>query len=183
LPNRLGRGEVHLAIMPEGHWDFHNEVLYPMHVLAVLAETHRLSKQSLLEIGGLADEPLLLLRRSFASREWFDAACSVAHVRPRIFLESATPQALIALARTGYGVAVVPSVVQIPRVGVTIVPVVLDAAPLGRWAVLAWNPQRFLAPYAMRLVEALVRSAQQDYPGQEFTQGVPPLPRLKQPAG
>jgi LysR family cyn operon transcriptional activator len=183
LPHRLGRGDVDLAIMPEGHWEFHNTVLYPMHVLAVLSEKHRLRKKSLLEVGDLADEPLLLLRRSFASRDWFDAACSVGRIRPRIFLESATPQTLIALARTGYGVAVVPSVVQILRDGVTVAPVVLNGAPLGRWAVLARNPQRLLAPYAVRLAQELVSSTRDDYPGREFAQWTPPLPQLKQPAG
>jgi LysR family cyn operon transcriptional activator len=182
LPHRLGRGDVHLAIMPEGHWEFHNEILYPMYALAVLSETHRLSKHALLEVRDLADEPLLVLRRNFASRDWFDAACSVARIRPPIFLESAAPQALIALARTGHGVAIIPSVVQIPRDGVTVAAVVLGGAPLGRWAVLAWNPQRFLAPYALRLAEEFVCSAQHEYPGREFAQWLPPLPRLKQPA-
>jgi LysR family transcriptional regulator, cyn operon transcriptional activator len=182
LPHRLGRGDVHFAIMPEGHWEFEGQVLYPMHVLAVLSRTHHLSKRALIEVGDLADEPLLLLRRSFASRDWFDAACSVARIRPRIFLESAAPQALIALARTGYGIAVVPSVVQIPPDPVAIAAVVLDGVPLGRWAVLAWNPQRFLAPFAMRLAEQLVSTSQRDYPGREFVRWAPPLPQLRQSA-
>ena len=124
LPGRLERGDVHLAHMPAGDDRFHGRLLYPMHVLAVLPETHRLGRRAVLEIADLADEPLLLLRRGFASREWFNAACQVAHIRPRVLLESAAPHTLVALARADYGIALVPSTVRIARDGVRVVPVV-----------------------------------------------------------
>ena len=44
---------------------------------------------------------LLLLRRDFASRDWFDTACQTARLRPRVLLESAAPHTLFALAATG----------------------------------------------------------------------------------
>ena len=33
----------------------------------------------------------------------------MAHIRPRVLLESAAPQTLLALAATGYGIAILPS--------------------------------------------------------------------------
>jgi len=101
LGDSLDRGEVELAIMPAGDARFEERTLYPMLLLAVLPEGHSLSRRPLLEVADLQDEPLLLLSRGFASHAWFDAACNIAHIRPRVVLESAAPQAIIALARTG----------------------------------------------------------------------------------
>ena len=98
LPSRLERGDVHLAFTPASG-RFESRLLYPMHVLAALPSTHRLGRRATLEIAELAEEPLLLLRRDFGSREWFDAACSIAHIQPRVLLESAAPHTLIAFGR------------------------------------------------------------------------------------
>lgn len=177
LPSCLERGDVHLAHMPAGDERFCGRLLFPLHVLAVLPESHRLSRRTVLEVEELANEPLLRLGRGFASHAWFEAACHVAHIRPRVMLESSAPQTLIALARTGYGIAVVPSPVRIARDGVRIVPLVHRRASIGRWSIVAWDPRRFLAPYAEQFVEELVASVLRDYPGREFTRRVPPLPR------
>jgi DNA-binding transcriptional LysR family regulator len=67
-----------------------------------------------LDVAELANEPLLLLNRTFGSRGWLDSACNIANIRPRVLLESAAPHTLVALARMGYGVAVVPSNVLVP---------------------------------------------------------------------
>jgi DNA-binding transcriptional LysR family regulator len=170
LAGRLERGDVHLAQMPAGDERFHGRLLFPMHVLAVLPQTHRLSRRPVLDVTDLADDPLMLLGRGFASREWFNAACQVAHVRPRVILESAAPQTLVALAP-----------VRIAREGVRIVPVVHRGESIGRWAVIAWDPQRFLAPYAEQFVEELVSTVRRDYPGRELVRRAPPLPRPKEP--
>ena len=85
-----------------------------------------------MEVGKLSDQSILLLRREFGSRAWFDAACEIAHVKPRVRLESAAPQTLVELAAAGYGVAVVPSTVVIDRGGVRAVPLVQRGASLGR---------------------------------------------------
>jgi LysR family transcriptional regulator, cyn operon transcriptional activator len=182
LPSRLERGEVQVAMMPAGHERFEGRPLYPIHVIAVLSKTHRLSRRVVLDISELADEPLLLLRREFASRDWFDAACRIAHIRPRVLLESAAPHTVIALAEPGYGIAVVPSNVHMPRGRVRAVPLVYRGASIGRWVVAAWDAQRFLAPYAQRFIEELVAFVQRDYPGREFVRRAPPLPRPKGPA-
>jgi DNA-binding transcriptional LysR family regulator len=98
-----------------------------------------------------------------------------------VLFESVAPQTLIALARTGHGVAVVPSPVRIPRAGVRAAVVVHRGVSIGRWTVAAWAPQRFLPPYAVQFVEELVARCEEDYPGHEYGRRAPPLPRPKEP--
>jgi DNA-binding transcriptional LysR family regulator len=38
-----------------------------------------------------------------------EAACAIAHVRPRVVLESGSPHTLVALARAGHAIAIIPS--------------------------------------------------------------------------
>ena len=101
----------------------------------------------------------------------------MAHVHARVMLESGAPHTLIALARAGYGVAVVPSNAQVPRAGVRALPIMLRGTPIGRWAAISWDPQRFLAPYAVDFVDELLAHARKGYPGRELTRRAPPLPR------
>jgi LysR family cyn operon transcriptional activator len=177
LPGRLERGHVQLALMPAGDARFEQRLLFPVYVLAVMLPRHRLSRRAILDVGDLADVPLLVPRVDFGSRAWFDAACQVAHVHARVLLESGAPHTLIALARAGYGVAVVPSNAQVPRAGVRARPIALRGTPIGRWVAISWDPQRFLVPYAEDFVRELLAYARKGYPGRALTRGAPPLPR------
>jgi DNA-binding transcriptional LysR family regulator len=177
LPVRLERGDVNLVLGFSVDARFRFRPLYPMHALAVLPAGHRLGRRGSLEIEALADEPLLLLRREFGSREWFDVACHAAHLRPRVLLESGTPQALVALAETGYGTAIVPSNVSIPKGTVRAMPLVQRGASVGRWQTVCWDPRRFLAPYAERFVDDVAAHCSRGYPGRDLIKGAPVLPR------
>jgi LysR family cyn operon transcriptional activator len=177
LHGRLERGDVHLALTATAATRFQERLLYPMHLLAVLSPTHRFRRSVVLEIADLADEPLLLLRRDFGSREWFDMACQIAHVRSHVMLESAAPHTLIALAATDYGIAILPSNAQVPRGVVRAVPLVHRGASVGRWAHIAWDPQRFQAPYAEQFVAEIVAYCRRNYPGRDLLRRAPPLPR------
>jgi DNA-binding transcriptional LysR family regulator len=177
LLGRLERGEVHLSITPAGATRFEGRVLYPMHVVAALPPAHRLARRALLEITELQDEPLLLPQRGFGSREWFDMACDIAHVRPRVLLESAAPHTLVALAATGYGFAILPSNARVPRDDVRAIPLTLRGASIGRWAHIAWDPQRFLAPYAEHFVTELAAHCRRDFPGRDLIKRAPALPQ------
>jgi len=180
LAGHLDRGDIDVAQMPAGEDRFSSRLLYPMHVLAVLPQGHRLSRRAVIDVTELADEPLLRLSSSFASHGWFEAACQVTHIQPRVLFESVAPQTLIALARTGHGVAVVPSPVRIPRAGVRAAVVVHRGVSIGRWTVAAWAPQRFLPPYAVQFVEELVAHCRQGYPGHKYGRRAPPLPRPRE---
>jgi DNA-binding transcriptional LysR family regulator len=180
---RLERGEVHFAYVPAGDDRFSGRLLYPVHVIAVAPVSHRLHRRRFLEIGELASEPLLLLRRGFGSREWFDTACQAANIRPNILLESSAHNAIIGLAAAGYGVGVLPSAVRLPDTGVRAIPLVHRNIPIGRWTMLAWDPQRFLAPYMEAFLDELVTHAQRTYPGRGLLRRAPALDRPKEPAG
>jgi LysR family cyn operon transcriptional activator len=180
LPERLDRGDVHLCLAGAGDPRFRWRLLGPIYLLAVLPRSHRWRRRATLEIGELVDTPLLLTRRDFGSREWFDAACQVAHIRPRVLLESGAPPTLIALAQAGYGVAILPSNARIPR-GLRAVPILLRGESIGVWASISWDPRRFLAPYAEQFVEELVTYARRAYPRPKLTRRAPPLPRPKEP--
>jgi LysR family cyn operon transcriptional activator len=180
LPGRLERGDLHVAIMPAGEERFKGRLLYPMHVLAVLPLKHRLSRRVVLEVAELAEESLLRLAPGFASHSWFEAACQIAHVRPRVLLESVAPQTLIALAEAGHGIAVVPSPVRIRSTGVRAAVLVHRGVPIGRWTVAGWDPLRFLPTYAEQFVEQLIVHCRQGYPGREFVRRAPALPKPDQ---
>jgi DNA-binding transcriptional LysR family regulator len=177
-PVRLERGDVQVSLLAVDLDErFHYRLLYPTYSLAVMSTRHRLSGDRTIEVKALEAEPLLLLRGGFASRDWFEAACSVAHIRPRILLESGAPHTVMALAREGYGVAVVPSAVIVPRARLRAVPLVQRGASIGRWLRVAWDAHRFRARYAEQFVDELADYCRSCHPGREFIRRAPPLPR------
>src|SRR5689334_2838539 len=95
-----------------------------MHESSAFPDAGRVARSGLLEVAEFEDQPLLLPQRGFGSREWFDIACDIAHVRPRVLLESAAPHTLVALAATGYAIAILPSNASVPRDAIRPIPVV-----------------------------------------------------------
>ena len=176
---RLEHGDVQLVLTTAHNEMFSGRLLYPGYVLAVVAPSHPLGRRASVEVADLADVPLLLLQRSFASRGWFDAACHNAGVNPPIVLESGAPATLMALAGSGDGAAIVPSNVSIPRAGVKVMPVTYRGMPIGRWIFVAWDRRRFLPPFAQHFVDELAAHVRRDYPGRELSKRVPPLRRPK----
>src|SRR5262249_56187220 len=85
----VARGELHLALgaVPSGE-DLLARPLFPVWVLAVMPPGHRLGRRQAFEVGELDGETVMLLRRDFASRLRFDAACEAARARPRVLLEA-----------------------------------------------------------------------------------------------
>ena len=177
LAARLERGDVQLVLAGPVDARFQVRLLYPMHALAVLSRKRPLGRRAVMEIAELADEPLLLLSRDFASRSWFDAACQIAHIRPPVLLESVAPHTLVALAATDYGIAILPSNAQVPRGVVRAMPLVHRGASIGMWAAVCWDPQRFRAPYAELFVEEITAHCRRDYPGRDLIKGAPALRR------
>jgi LysR family cyn operon transcriptional activator len=178
----LDRGECQMGVMTAGDERFHFRPLFPWVCLAVMARRHRLSHRQTVDITELAEEPVLLLRRGFGSRAAFEDACRVAHITPPLLLESAAPHSLIALARAGYGVAVIPSPVlpsmaQLHRGGARAIPLVQGRRTLGSWVGVTWDPRRYLPPYARSFSEELTAYVGRAYPGRGFAAHAPPIPR------
>jgi len=171
----LADSEVQLALMAFGIRRFHNRPLYPIHLLAVMSVEHQLGSSATLEILKIAEEPLLIPSHAFGARSWFDGACEDARIGPRVVYESSSPHTLLALARVGYGIAIVPSNVHSLPPLVRGVPLVHQGQSVGRWSVIAWNPERFLAPYAQRFVDQFVDHARRAYLGRGLARCAPPL--------
>jgi DNA-binding transcriptional LysR family regulator len=115
-PNLLAlveRGEVHLSIcmmrsIQGDNHPFESFPLPPFDFLAACCISLQLGSAGNVDIVKLAPHPLLLLDSTFGVRNTFDAACRLAGLKPNIFVESRSPQALLALAEAGHGVAIVP---------------------------------------------------------------------------
>jgi DNA-binding transcriptional LysR family regulator len=178
LPNRLVHGDIDLAIMPVGDDRFAGRLLYPMHTFAVMPIRHRWSRLPVLDVAQLANERILV-GAGFASTALFKAACEVAHVKPKIVLESSAPDTLITLVRTEFGIAVLPSAAMSALHGVRAVPLVYRGASIGRWVHVAWNPERFLAPYATRFARELAERSKKYFPASDLIRRAPALTKPK----
>jgi LysR family transcriptional regulator, cyn operon transcriptional activator len=180
LPVRLRHGDIQLVLTVVIDDAFLQQPLFPVYAIAVASKSHRLGRRRTIDIGELAEEPLLVLDRTFMGREWLETACHVAHIRPRILLESRAPHTIIALAAEGHGVAVVPSTVAVRDERVRAAPLIQRGSAIGRWLTVGWDPQRFLARYAERFVEELVAYCRRAHPGRDFLRDAPPFPRPKE---
>ncbi len=116
-----------------------------------------------IEVRELEDQPLLLLQRGYGSRDLFDAACRVAHIRINIFLESNASATLLALVKAGCGFAVLPSTVPLPRTGFYMRMLVQEGKPLGVATAVHWNPRHLLPSYAERFAHELAQQARREF--------------------
>jgi len=165
LLDLIRRGVLHLAVtMYQPDLSAGSRILGMMPLLAVSNGTREV-RRDVVEVRTLENKPLLLLHRGFGTRDIFDAACHMAHIRPNIFLESSAPATLLALAKAGCGVAILPGTASLPRSGLTIQTLVQEGTPVEFRLAVHWNPQRFFPPYAERFVEVLSAIAAKEYVG------------------
>ena len=153
-------GDVHVSIglirtiQAENH-PFESFLLPPIEFLAAGHISLQLGAAGEIDIAKLAPYPLLLLDSSFVLRNTFEAACRLAGFKPNIFIESRSPQGLLAFAEAGHGVAIVPSVLPTHRYSLRIVRIThqrrLLREPLG----VLWDKRRALPPYAKDFCESL----------------------------
>lgn len=160
LLDKLERGDVHLSIclMQTILADDHPFDSYPLPPMEFFAASHTslaLGTKGNIDIAKLAPYPLLLLDSSSVVRGTFNAACRLAGLKPNIFVESRSPQALLALAEAGHGVAIVPSMLPTHRYCLHVVRIMHRGRPLREpWAAL-WDKRRVLPPYARDFCESL----------------------------
>jgi LysR family cyn operon transcriptional activator len=67
---------------------------------------------------------------------------------PNVFMESAAPETLLALARESHGVAIVPSTAQIDRRSLRVSPLIFRGSQLTVDNALLWSGTRRLPRYA-----------------------------------
>jgi DNA-binding transcriptional LysR family regulator len=156
----LGRGETQLSAavvqaeeLEERGFGFY--ALPPLELLAACHPKWQLDRGAATEISRLTLYPLLLLDSGFFGRKTFDAACSLAGLKPNILFESKAPHTLLALAEAGHGVAIIPSAVRTRRYKLRIVRITYKRNPLRIPLVIAWDKRRVLPRFAKEFCELL----------------------------
>src|SRR5207245_4138594 len=161
LLRRVQHCELHLGVgLLRGEEGFQSRLLYPLRVLAVMSRGHRFAGRKSLRVTDLANETILMLAKGFQTRELFEEACQAAQLEPHVLLESRSPQSLVALARAGLGVAIVPSVVKLDLSRIALAGLVHDGRPSGRWARGAWDARRDVRSSVAVVVDELAEEAQ-----------------------
>jgi len=102
------------------------------------------------------------------TRALFDGACQIAHITPRVLIESASPQCLLTLVQGGLGVAILPSTLRLARGHPPVVPLTQNGRQLGRWMQALSDPRRYTSPLAQQFIGELVSFTRKDYPGKDY---------------
>ena len=166
---KLIRGEIHFAqslmsaIQPEDQ-RFASHPLAPMDMLAACRPDVKLGIGETIEIARLASFPLLQISSEFVIRRRFDAACRLAGFEPNVLHESRSPQALLALAEAGHGIAIIPSALRTHRYRLRSVRVVYLSKPLRESLTMLSDKRRPLPPYATAFCEMLAEHVREVFP-------------------
>ena len=150
LLDRIRTGVLHLAFSTYQPELRKASRLVGVAPLLAIGHGERRRQGDTIEVRAPEDIPLLPLQRGFGTRELFEAACHVAHIRPNIFLESDAPATLPSLAEAGCGIAILPATVRLRGGGLTIQKIVQDDVPLEFRVAVHWGPQRFLRSASRR---------------------------------
>ena len=174
LVERLQRGELQLALTLPVAERLRATPLFPTYLLAVMPDDHRLARRKDIEIGELAGERILALHAEFMTRQLFSGACRLERVQTRIVMEGTAPRTLVALARAGAGVAIIPSNQRLEKSSVAVAPILHRGKALGDWMCVIRDPSRTLPSYGEEFIEMLRAYAKRSYPGREFRTSRPP---------
>ena len=164
----LERGEVHFAqsldrgIPPDDRLEGYS--LASIEMLAACPPRLQLGKNGEIDIAELAHYPLLQINTEFIIRKLFDAACRLAGATPNIVHESRAPQALLALAEAGHGIAVIPSALRTDHYRLHIVRVLYQGKPLTEGLTILSDRRRPLPPYAIAFREMLAEYCREVFP-------------------
>src|SRR5947209_6705258 len=116
----LSRGEVHVALsvleaaaVRDTHLGVH--AVAPLGLLAACRNSYSLERGNTVDIRRVASHPLLLPDSSFNARKIFDAVCQQARVDLDILFESRSLEALLTLAESGSGIAIVTTAIRAER--------------------------------------------------------------------
>lgn len=164
---RLGSIHVAVASLPVDT-GLMGRPLFPLGVVAVVPRSHPLAASKVLDVRQVASHPLLLLNRSFLSRQLFDAACQSLHVSPKVVLESGSARSLLALAENGQGVAILPTTVRLTPTRQRIIPLQHGGKLVGLWMSVIWEGKRYLTPAAQTFIEVAYDFTRRNYPGKKF---------------
>jgi DNA-binding transcriptional LysR family regulator len=165
----LERGEVHLGqnllhAVQSNDSRFGSRTLESVELLAACQPPLTLGNRGSIEVGRLATYPLLVLESGFSVRRTFDAACRLAGVKANILFESRAPNTLLALAKAGLGVAIIPSSLRTHEYDLQIVRVTFRGKPVREPLTILWDKRRPLPSYATAFCEMLAEHVREVFP-------------------
>jgi DNA-binding transcriptional LysR family regulator len=152
----LVAGEVDLAVAARQP-ELDGFRLFRAHVVVAVADRHPWARRRRVAVEQLRGEPLLTSPDGSLSRGLLERACVAAGFAPDIRLASASPGVLVALARSGYGIAVLADDAA-TATGARRTAMLTDAhGPLATEAWLHWRPGGPLAPCVALFVDHVRR--------------------------
>ncbi len=157
---KLESGDSHLGqnlmgAVPPDDPRFACRPLEAIELLAAFGPSIGLEPGRAVEIGELSPHALLVLDTEYVFRRNFDAACRLAGIRPNIAYESRTPHTLLAMAESGHGVAIVPSVLRTDRYRLHVAAIAFRGEKLRERSAIYWDRRRPLPRYAEAFCDML----------------------------
>jgi DNA-binding transcriptional LysR family regulator len=165
----LERGEIHLAqgaarLLRPGQSHIAGMPLVEVEMMAAWNPELALEAGKTVEIGQLAAHPLLQTGPEYVIRQTFDAACRLAGFEPNTALESRAPQALLAMAEAGHGIAIVPSALRSHAYRLKIARITYRRKVLSEPLHLLHDRRRPQPAYAIAFCKALVAHVRRIFP-------------------
>jgi len=153
-----GALDLGVAFHPTAHAEIEAEPLFDERLLLVVGPGHAWAGRRQLTLKALHGQPLALLPRSFATRQLIDDALRALGVVPRVAVEMASVEALLALCRHGPLASIVPA--RAARLAPGLVALGLSGPGLVRHAGLLWRRGASRSAAARAFAERLRASAQ-----------------------
>jgi DNA-binding transcriptional LysR family regulator len=138
--------------------------LEPVELLAAFSPSIVLQHGCDIEIGRLAQYPLLVVDTDHVFRRHFDAACRLAGFQPNITFESRAPHVLLAMAESGHGIAIIPSALRTDRYGLRIAAIAYRGEPVRVRPAIYWDRRRPLPRYAEAFCDLLGAHMREVFP-------------------
>jgi DNA-binding transcriptional LysR family regulator len=169
----------HLGMLERGEADLSVNVLndlyvddalfgtYPLpefHVIGACAPNFDIDHVDSIDVRRIANYPLLLLKKEYATRAVFDSACRLANVKPTAVVESVSAHGLLGLAETGQGIAIVPSILPTERWKVRTMSVMQRRQLLRISLGVLWDRRRMLASHAESCGEIIANNVRKLFP-------------------
>ena len=175
LLDKVEKGELHLSLSVPLKPTLEHRPLFPLRTLAVSSAAFRIpARARTVRLEDLVAEPLLVLPTGFVHRSALEAACELIQARPNIVFESPVPETLLALARIGYGVAVIPSAQPVRGERLRTHVIVYQGRSMGSWMAVNWDARRFVPDYMQDFIQALTDQARKHSPDRKY-RSTPPV--------
>lgn len=148
IEDLLVRGDLDMGIAfhPARHADIEVEPLFDEQMVLVVSPGHVLSKRRNLAIKQLADVPLALLPRSFATRLLIESSFRQAGIEPRVSIETESVESLLGVCRFGDLATIVPD--RAARQAQDLKTIYLTAPQIVRHAGILWRRGSSRSPAA-----------------------------------